>query len=312
MEKYDVVIIGSGPAGIAASIWCKRLGLASLLLEKRERIGGQLHAVKNAIVDYPGLFGMDGKGLLSYFERHVRELDCPYRTNVDVTELAMQGQRVITKQGVFACEYVILATGAREKRLGVPGEKEMVARGEVYSASRDAKRFAGKRVVIVGGGDRAFEGALSAVAYADSVDIIHRSDRFRARRQFLEPVLRHPKVNVHTFSHLQEIVGQERVERVVVWNEKAGESRTLPADVVMIRIGIEPNSELVRGLVRLRGGGYPETDRFGETSVETIFAIGDVATAPEYSSISHAVGQAMLAVKRISFKLEQRKAGSGR
>jgi thioredoxin reductase (NADPH) len=306
----DVVIIGGGPAGMTAAIWCKRLGLMHLLLEKGAALGGQLEGIQNPVIDYPGLPAANGQEIRRQFAEHLMELDCEHRLQAKVTAVDVQAQ-VVTVQAaeesrVRHLRYrgLILATGARERRLGVPGEQEMIERGEVYSASRDGERFAGRRVAVVGGGDRAFEGALLLAEQGAEVTLVHRSDRFRAREEFREPVLRHPQIRVWTHTTVTEVLGRERVTGVRV-RDVAGVEREWPVDAVFVRIGVVPNSELLHGQVELDEEGYVRVDRRGMTSRENVFAAGDVCTRPLYSSIAAAVGQGMVAAKHLSVVLAQ-------
>lgn len=307
MKNVDVVIIGGGPAGMAAAIWCKRLGIRSMLLEKRDRLGGQLHHVKNDIIDYPGFYQTDGKALAHQFEMHVRKMEVPFRLRTEVVEIDGDRKVVRTEQDEIAFHYLLYAAGAKEKRLGIPGEKEMHERGEIYSTSKHWQHFAGKRVIIVGGGDRAFEGAKRVADTAASVTLIHRRNRFRARKELYQPVAEHPNVRILPYHRLLEISGEDCVREVLVRDDREREEKILPADIVLIRIGIEPNSALISRLVSLRNG-YVKTDDKGRTDLKWLYAVGDAVNLPEYSSISLSVGQAVLAVKSISLELDQRKA----
>jgi thioredoxin reductase (NADPH) len=297
----DVLIIGGGPAGMAASIWCKRLGLRSLLLERRAELGGQLFSINNPVIDYPGISVQTGRELVPYFLSHVHELGCTYRCNVTVKEIAVARKTVVTAEETFTAHSLILAMGSRERRLNVPGEKEMIARGEVYSASRDFHKFQGKQVAVIGGGDRALEGAWLLAEAGARVELIHRSSLFRARPEFRERVFAHPRIRIHIDTIVKRIIGESRVQAVEIWHTShSSRLEIVPADAVFVRIGVEPNRELVQGQVQCDTDGYIITNEDGETSVKDVFAIGDLCVRPLYSSISLSVGQAARAVKRIS------------
>lgn len=327
-EQIDVVIIGGGPAGISAAIWCKRLGLSHLLLEATARLGGQLSEIHNPVIDYPGLRAANGQEVLAEFTEHVRELECDVMYGAQVLEVDVQGKRVkvkaeesrqivtetqadsgskIDENAVFELRFrgLILATGSSIRRLSVPGEQEMIERGEVYSASRDSDRFAGKRVAVVGGGDRAFEGALLLAERGAEVVLIHRSDRFRAREEFLAPVLASDKIRLLTFATVEEVLGNGRVTAVRV-NRQGSEPLTLEVDALFVRIGVEPSSFLLRGQVETDAEGYVRTNEVGQTSAEGVLAVGDVCTRPLYSSIASAVGQGMTAAKHLSLFVAQK------
>jgi thioredoxin reductase (NADPH) len=307
----DVVIIGGGPAGMSAAIWCKRLGLQHLLVEAQAELGGQLFQIHNPVIDYPGLDANNGREVQQVFAEHVHRLDCAHQLEADVLNVEVAQKRVTLRvssgdEMQVAFRGLIVATGSSERRLNVPGEREMIQRGEVYSASRDRDRFASRRVAVVGGGDRAVEGALLLAERGADVVLIHRSDRFRARDSYLSPVLQHPQIEVLTFATVVHILGDEQVSGVVI--EQNGQEKRLYVDAMFVRIGVEPNSHLLRGQVRTDDDGYLVTDEVGRTDGEGVFAIGDVCTRPLYSSIASAVGQGMTAAKHLSLSLAQKGA----
>lgn len=311
-KQRDVVILGGGPAGMTAALWCKRLGLSHLLLESQELLGGQLFAIHNEVIDYPAVPVKSGAELQAKFAAHVELLGCEIECGVAVREVNL-AERFLTvgssdgEQARIDFHGLIAATGGAERRLGVPGEQEMIDRGEVYSATRDRERFAGKRAAVVGGGDRAFEGALLLAERGADVVLIHRSGQFKAREEFLHPVLAHPKIEILTDARVERIYGAERVEGVDVALQD-GTVQRLDVAGLFVRIGVEPNSHLLRGQVETDAEGYPLVDATGQTSVAGVFAVGDLCTRPLYSGIASAVGQAMVAAKQLSLYAEQKGA----
>lgn len=299
---YDVIIIGAGPAGISAAIWCKRLGIDHILLEKENKPGGQLSEIQNELIDYPGLYAANGEQLLAHFQEHMQKLRCNIH-HAAVTKISTSHIYLHTKAISF--HYLIVATGSSSRKLFIEGEENMIKRGEVYSATKDKHLFANKHVIVVGGGDRAFEGAYLLADAGAIVTLIHRSARFRAREALIEPVLIHPNITVRTNTTIVAIHGENRVEAVTI-QEKGHEAITMKADAVFTRIGVKPNSELLAELVSLDENGYIVTDTYGRTTQPNIFAIGDVCNTPLYSSISLAVGQAMKTTKYISLQLPQK------
>ncbi|ASS77242.1 hypothetical protein CIG75_15220 [Tumebacillus algifaecis] len=295
---------------MTAALWCKRLGLSHLLLEAREELGGQLSAIQNEVFDYPGVQAKSGAEVQALFAAHVEAMGCMVQRGVQVQKVDIAGRSLSVRDAAGGEEQIsfrglIAATGAGDRRLGVPGELEMIERGEVYSATRDRGRFAGKKVAIVGGGDRALEGALLLAEQGADVLLIHRSEHFRAREEFLHPVLAHPKIERLTNASVERIFGAGAVQGVDV--RMAGDTvRRLAVDGLFVRIGVEPNSHLLRGQVETEMDGYIRTDATGQTSAAGIFAVGDVCTRPLYSSIASAVGQAMIAAKQVSLLVMQK------
>ncbi|GAX89886.1 NAD(P)/FAD-dependent oxidoreductase [Effusibacillus lacus] len=299
---YDVAIVGGGPGGLSALVWCHRLGLKTILLERNGELGGQLFRVNNPIIDYLGIPAANGRELQERFVAHVKGLDCPYECGIEVREFDLQGKVLRTNKGEYRAKALILALGSHDRKLGVPGEAEMIDRKEVYSASRDKHRFQGKNVAVVGGGDRAVEGALLLAEHGAKVMLIHRSGKFRARKEYVQPVLTHPGVQVLTHSLVKEIVGQEHVQGIVV--ETNGSLTTIPVEAVFVRIGVEPDSNGLRGQLKMDRDGYVTVDEFGETSVRNVFAVGDLRTRPLFSSVAGSVAQGMIAAKTISYRIE--------
>lgn len=310
---YDVIVVGGGPGGMASLIWSHRLGLKTLLLERGEELGGSLFTVNNPIIDYPGLPAANGQELQERFLAHVKGLDCEYRCGVEVREFDLQEKRLTTNVGEFRAQAFILSLGARDRRLDVPGEAEMIDRKEAYSASRDKDKFIAKQVAVIGGGDRAVEGALLLAEHGAHVTLIHRSDKFRARKQYMDPVRNHPRIRLLPRSVVTEIAGQEHVEGIWVAETQIDGTRNegtscpprfVPVDAVFVRIGVEPNSHLIRGQVDVDSDGYVQVDELGETSVRNVFAVGDLCTRPLYSSVAGSASQGMTAAKTISFRME--------
>jgi thioredoxin reductase (NADPH) len=303
-EITDVVIIGGGPAGISAAIWCKRLGISHLLLESRSILGGQLPYIENQIIDYPGLITKNGQELQGVFNQHMNKLQCSFRLNASVLAvdhsngcLTVEHEEGHSQNIDF--RYIIFATGSSPRRLNIPGESEMINRGEVYSASKHRSHFKHKQVAVVGGGDRAFEGALLLAESGAHVVLIHHSEHFQARKEYVDPVLTHPNIRILTNFIVHRIEGHKQVTGIGVtshgWNNEF-----IPVDVVLIRIGVKPNSELLQGVVDVDEDQYIQIDQMYRTSQHNIFAVGDVCTRPLYSSISSSTGQGMVAAKTIS------------
>lgn len=307
IQSIEVVIIGGGPAGISAAIWCKRLGIDYVLLESQSAIGGQLSSIQNQIIDYPGFMSNNGLELQKLFHQHLQQLQCNFRVDTTVVSIDLK-KSCLTVKGksgeleILPFRYIIFAAGSSPRRLNIPGELEMLRRGEIYTASKDALQFQHKQVAVIGGGDRALEGALILAESGAHVVIIHRSNRFRARREYIDQVFKHANIQIYTNSLVDYIDGDDQVRGITV-SQSDGQKSYIPVEGVFVRIGVEPNSGLLQGIVEMDKDQYIIHNHIYQTSQHHIFAIGDVCTSPPYSSITSSVGQGMVASKSISLFL---------
>lgn len=303
MQHVDVMIIGGGPAGLSAAIWCKRLGINHLLLEKKGELGGQLTKIHNKIIDYPGLYANSGQEIQKVFVEHFYDIGCVSKLNTDILSINPSEKTVKIQQEEKVKEihfkYLIFATGSGQRRLGVLGEKEMISRGEIYSASVDSYLFKNKVVAVVGGGDRAFEGAILLADAGATVYLIHRSQNFRARMEYIEIATKKENIKMLTDHQVTAIYGEKYVTSIALVNKK-GEAFALKVDAVLVRIGVKPNNELVKNVVKIDENELIVTNRVGRTSNSSIYAVGDVCTDPLFSSISTSVGQAAIVAKYLS------------
>ncbi|WP_374187559.1 NAD(P)/FAD-dependent oxidoreductase [Priestia aryabhattai] len=303
MQHVDVLIIGGGPAGISAAVWCKRLGVDCLLLEEQAQLGGQLFTIYNEIIDYPGIQAENGIEMQRKMVQHFIDMGCLYEVNTKVISIDERSKTVKVKQQETEKEisytYLILATGSSQRKLGVPGEQQMIDRGEVYSASADGERLKGKRVALIGGGDRAFEGAHLLASQAKQVYLIHRSTHFKAREQYVEKVLSDPGVKVMTDTEVTAIHGKHHVTSIDL-KSKNSECKNLSVDAVLIRLGIAPNVELIKEKVTTTQSGLIVINEVHQSSDPAIYAIGDACTTPLFSSISSSAGQGAIVAKYVS------------
>ena len=308
MQHVDVLIIGGGPAGISAAVWCKRLGVECLLLEEQAQLGGQLFKIYNEIIDYPGIQAENGIEMQRKMVQHFIDMDCLYEANTKVISIDERSKTVKVKQQETEKEigytYLILATGSSQRKLGVPGEQQMIDRGEVYSASADGERLKGKRVALIGGGDRAFEGAYLLASQAKEVYLIHRSTHFKAREQYVEKVLSHPGIKVITDTEVTAIHGKHHVTSIDL-KSKNSECENLLVDAVLIRLGIAPNVELIKEKVTTTQSGLIVINEVHQSSNPSIYAIGDACTTPLFSSISSSAGQGAIVAKHVSSLLKK-------
>ncbi|MGC9932376.1 NAD(P)/FAD-dependent oxidoreductase [Priestia aryabhattai] len=303
MQHVDVLIIGGGPAGISAAVWCKRLGVECLLLEEQAQLGGQLFTIYNEIIDYPGIQAENGIEMQRKMVQHFIDMDCLYEVNTKVISINERSKTVKVKQQETEKEigytYLILATGSSQRKLGVPGEQQMIDRGEVYSASADGERLKGKRVALIGGGDRAFEGAHLLASKAKEVYLIHRSRHFKAREQYVEKVLSDPGVKVMIDTEVTAIHGKHHVTSIDL-KSKNSDCENLLVDAVLIRLGVAPNVELIKEKVTTTQSGLIVINEVHQSSNPSIYAIGDACTTPLFSSISSSAGQGAIVAKQLS------------
>ena len=296
---HDVVIIGGGVAGLTAALWCDELGLSALVLEEKTELGGQLLWVYNEMKNYPGREAKNGRELRDAFLEQIGKRRFELLLEAQITEIDLEKKTILLANGTrFFARAVVIATGVRRRKLNVAGETEFAGRGIIESGKKDAAAVAGKNVLIVGGGDAAFENALILSETAAHVTLAHRRKVFSARAEFTEKVKHHPKITILTETAVSLIAGGERLERVELQNPANGETKILEIDALLLRIGVLPNTERFRGHLELDQHGYIEVDRNGATSVSGVFAAGDVAN-PLSPTVSSAAGTGATAAKAI-------------
>ncbi len=297
--KFDVIIIGGGVAGLSTALWCDELGLSALLLEKDAQLGGQLLRTFNEIKNYLGREARNGRELLDVFLKQIENRNFELRLRAQIAGIDLENKQItLADNAKFSARAVVIATGIRRRALNIEGENEFSGKGIIESGKQNADAVRDKKVLIVGGGDAAFENALILGETAEKVTLVHRRKEFRARREFVKEVKKHSKIEVLPKTAVQRISGGERIESVVLQNLTNNETRILPIDAALIRIGVEPNTENFRGKLELDKNGYIEVTRNCETSIEGIFAVGDAAN-PLSPTISSAAGMGATAAKAI-------------
>jgi thioredoxin reductase (NADPH) len=295
----DVIIIGGGPAGLSACLWCFELGLKPLLIEREPDLGGQLLSIHNPITNYLGIEARDGRELRNLFVNRLGERPEACRITGEVESIDVFEKTVRIGGGrIKAALALVVATGVRRRRLGVGGEAEFVGRGILTSGAKEKKSVTGKRVVIVGGGDAAIENALILGEFASEVIVVHRRDKFRARPELMDAAKQNERISFIQNAEVRRLVGDRHLEAVEVLNRGDGRLELLDTDALLIRIGVEPNSEIVRGQVRTDAAGYIHVDSRCETSRPGIFAVGDIAN-PISPTITSAAGMGATAAKAI-------------
>jgi thioredoxin reductase (NADPH) len=303
---HDVVIIGAGPAGLSAAFWCDELGLDTLVLEQNAEIGGQLLQVYNPVENYLGLRAENGRALLERFSAGIEEADFDLWTGAEIESVDLKAKRIALRSGEELQSIgIVIATGVRRRKLAIPGEDEFANRGIIESAARDRDLFAGRDVCVIGGGDAAAENALLLAEVCPTVTLVYRGKTLRARREFSERLRGTHCVTLFTESAVQRILGNEQVEAVEILRKDALKPFQMAVGGVLIRIGVEPNTELFRTQLPLDEAGYIIIDGDQETSIPNVFAIGDVSH-PLAPTISGATGAGATAAKMIAARLRAR------
>lgn len=272
---YDVIIIGSGPAGLTAAIYTTRAGLKTLIIAG-EKWGGQLQ-LTSIVENYPGFpEGIQGPELMERMRKQAEHHGAEFlQRNFTQGDFSKQPFTINTSEEIYQAKAVILASGADARWLGVPGEEGLIGKGVSSCATCDAPFFRNKNVFIVGGGDSAMEEALVLANVANSVTLVHRRDTLRASQIMQDRVKNHPKITLLLNSEIKEIKGDMRVAGVTLFNNQTNTSEEKPADGVFVAIGHIPNTKLYQG-IELDEQGYIKVRDHYHTNVPGVFTAGDV------------------------------------
>lgn len=278
MDKiYDVVIIGSGPAGLSAAVYAQRAKLDTLIIEKEMVSGGQVLTTYE-VDNYPGLPGINGFDLGMKFRGHADDLGAEFVTDEVVRiEIDDSSKRVVCGENTYVTKTVVVASGATHRKLGVVGEDELTGMGVSYCATCDGAFFKNKVTAVVGGGDVALEDAIFLARMCKKVYLIHRRDQLRGAGSLQEKLFSLENVEVLWDTVVEEIQGVDKVERLKLSNKKTGETSSPEVDGVFVAVGITPNSQEFVGILEM-DQGYIVAGEEGLTSVPGIFAAGDVRT----------------------------------
>ncbi len=295
-KKYDVVIIGGGPAGLSAGIYTARARLSSLLIE-RGAVGGQIINTE-WVENYPG-FTESISGIALTEAMHKQATKFGLETLIaEVKGLKITGKRKVvqTSQGNFNAGAVIIAGGSDRQKLGVPGEAEYTGKGVSYCATCDGPFFRDKPVVVVGGGNAAITEAIELTKFASKIIVIHRRNELRATKIVQEKAFAEKKIEFLWDSVVEEISGDTFVEKIKVRNVKTGKTSTLKVEGVFVSVGSKPLTGYLKGILELEANGSVVVGNNMETSVPGIFAAGDIRSNSIRQVVSAAGDGAIAAV----------------
>jgi thioredoxin reductase (NADPH) len=314
-DPYDVVIVGAGPAGLTAGVYCARGRLTTVILE-RNMAGGQI-ALTELVENYPGFpEGISGLELAEKMKHQATQFGAELREIAAVSSFSAEpdgSYSVVADEGTIRARSIILAPGVEAKRSGIPGEAEFIGRGVSWCATCDGPLYRGRVAAVVGGGDSAVEEGLFLTKFADKVYLVHRRDQLRAAPIAQELAFANPKFEFVWDSVPRRIIGDKLVEALEVQNVKTQETRILPVNGVFIYIGQFPNTGWLQNAVDLDEKGYIVTDALLHTRLPGVFACGDARANP-LKQIAMAVGEGALAAVQVERYLDElacRAAGSG-
>ncbi|HOH98767.1 MAG TPA: thioredoxin-disulfide reductase [Candidatus Cloacimonadota bacterium] len=274
--RFDIIIIGAGPAGLSAAIYGARGGLKTAIFEKG-MVGGQIN-VTDEVENYPGFEEpLSGFDLTDKMRKQAERFGAAF-IDEEIIAIGMEGlcKVIETSENKYRAKSLIICTGAHPRRLNVPGEERLTGRGVSYCATCDGALYRDKIVAVVGGGDSAIEEGIFLTRFAKKVYVIHRRDQLRAQKIIQERAFRNPKMEFIWDTVIQEIHGEKKVEKLELVNRKTQHISMLPVDGIFIYVGILPNNELLESRIELDSAGFVLTDQNMHTNVPGIYAAGDI------------------------------------
>ena len=305
-ELYDVIIAGSGPAGLTAAIYCAR-GNLNVLVVSGVEAGGQLIWTTD-VEDFPGFpDGVQGPDLVGLFRKQAERLGAKF-TDGDITEIDLKNRPFTAKVGskTFQGKSVIIATGASARWLGLDSEQKLRGRGVSACAVCDGAFFKGKELALVGGGDSALREAIFLTKFATRVYIIHRRSELRAFKALQDRAKANEKIEFIFNSEVKEVLGENRVEGVKLFNSKTNEEKNLKVGGLFVAIGHKPNTQFLKGQLETDKGGYLKLTGTSTTSIPGVFASGDVHDY-KYQQAVTAAGAGCMAALEVEDFLEEEK-----
>jgi len=294
-NHYDAIVIGAGPAGLAAGIYLSRARMKTLILS--EGITGGQMILTHEIANYPGVENISGYQLAVIMKKQAVSFGCEIRTNAAIQDMNLDGpvKSIFLADNItLTATSVILAPGGRSRTLGVPGEDNFKGRGISYCATCDGDFFTGKEIVVVGGGNSALEEAVSLTKYARKVTVVHQFDHFQAFEHAIDEARRNPAIQFIMESMISAFHGNDSIEHVDIKNLRNGTLSQFPTDGVFIFIGYLPNTEFLKNKVFLNQQGEIAVKADMSTNIDGVYAAGD-SIAKRFRQITTAVGDGTVA-----------------
>ena len=282
MKVFDVIIIGGGPAGLSAAIYAARGNLKTAVFEKA-LVGGQIN-ITFEIENYPGFPDvMSGFELTDMMKRQADKFE-PIFIEEEVIKVDFESvddlKTIYTDDEVYKAKTIIISTGAHPRKIGCPGEEDLIGRGVSYCATCDGALYRNKVVAVIGGGDSAVEEGMFLTKFAQKVYVVHRRDELRAVKSIQDRAFKNDKMEFIWDSVVEEIKGDNLVSHVSVRNVKTKELQDIPVDGIFIYVGIIPNNELLREEITLDDSGFVPTNEIMGTNISGVFAVGDLRVTP--------------------------------
>lgn len=297
--KFDTIILGGGPAGLASAIYSARGAVSTAVIDKN-MFGGQPSNYLE-LENYPGFQVVGGDDLMEKFEEQADKFGVQKYPMQEIERVDLGAKTIYTKDYIFKAKAIIIATGAQPMKLGVKGEKEFVGRGVSYCAVCDGAFYKDKEVAVVGGGNSAIEEAIYLTKFASKVYVIHRRNELRADKIIQERALANPKIEFIWDSIVKEIIGEKVVNSLTLENIKTNTESDLPIDGIFPYIGIVPNVEYFNGQLKQDKNGFIITDTTMATSIKGVFAVGDVRNTPLRQVITASADGAIGAVYAVKY-----------
>lgn len=294
-NHFDIIVIGGGAAGLTAGIYLSRAKMKTLILNEGT-VGGQM-VLTHEIANYPGIESIGGYELARNMKSQAQKFGCVIKSNIKITEFDLAGdvkKITVNNKDTYTSNAVIIATGGRSRTIGAIGEDEFKGKGISYCATCDGDFFQDKEIIVVGGGNSALEEAVSLTKYASKVTIVHQFDHFQAFQHYVEEAKAHPKIDFIMESKIIEFIGNEKLERVKIQNQRTNEITEMNIDGVFIFIGYVPNTEKLKGIVELNQWNEIIVDKNMATNIPGVFAAGD-SIAKRFRQVTTAVADGTIA-----------------